>query len=448
MEYEQLSKSYTYGLSKIYELVINNDPCYAYLMRSNSLTDQKLVMAHVYGHCDFFKSNYWFSFTNRKMMDAMANHGTRIRAYMDRYGVAEVENFIDVVHSLDNLIDIHGQFIRREGLPEREEDQQLDVPKLRAKDYMDRYINPPAYMAAQRERMQEDKGKQRRFPAEPARDVLAFLLENAPLERWQHDVLAMLRDEAYYFVPQGMTKIMNEGWAVYWHSTMMCRHLVEAEEVITYCDHHSGTLGTRPGQINPYKLGVELFRDIEDRWNRGKFGLDYQRIEDADERRAYDRKLGLGGQKIFEVRRVYNDVTFVDAFLTEEFAEEQKLFVYGLNQRTGEYEIVDRDWRKVKDQLLWALTNFGQPRIAVVDSNFKNRGELYLYHDWNGVDLQFQEASLTLKSLYSLWQRPVHIETREEGKGRLLSYDGSEVEFKELSPSKEATAVGQDKGRK
>src|SRR5881394_3308488 len=85
MEYEELSKSYSYGLSKIYELVINNDPCYAYLMRSNAMTEQKLVMAHVYGHCDFFKNNNWFSQTNRKMMDDMANHGNRIRRYMDRF---------------------------------------------------------------------------------------------------------------------------------------------------------------------------------------------------------------------------------------------------------------------------------------------------------------------------------------------------------------------------
>ncbi len=94
MEYEQLSKSYEYGLSKIYEMVINTDPCYAYLMEGNMLVDQKLVMAHVYGHCDFFKNNFWFSKTNRKMMDAMANHATRIQRYMDRYGVEPVESFI------------------------------------------------------------------------------------------------------------------------------------------------------------------------------------------------------------------------------------------------------------------------------------------------------------------------------------------------------------------
>src|SRR5579871_6057975 len=95
MEYEQLSKGYVYGLQKIYELVINNNPCYAYLMSCNELTDQKLVMAHVYGHCDFFKNNFWFSQTNRKMMDQMANNGNRIRRYMDRFGVDEVETVLD-----------------------------------------------------------------------------------------------------------------------------------------------------------------------------------------------------------------------------------------------------------------------------------------------------------------------------------------------------------------
>ncbi len=113
MEYEQLSKGYHHGLQKIYEMVINNDPCYAYLMTNNSQTDQKLVMAHVYGHCDFFKNNFWFSKTSRKMMDEMANHGNRVRRHMDEVGVEEVEEFIDACLSLEDLIDIHSPFIRR-----------------------------------------------------------------------------------------------------------------------------------------------------------------------------------------------------------------------------------------------------------------------------------------------------------------------------------------------
>src|SRR6476660_6140059 len=151
MEYEQLSKGYTYGLQKIYELVINNNPCYAYLMRSNGQVDQKLVMAHVYGHCDFFKNNYWFSQTDRKMMDEMANHGNRIRRYMDRFGVEEVETFIDCCLSIEDLIDIHSPFIKRfdelsryEFKPTDSDDEDIIRPgKFRAKDYMDSFINPP-----------------------------------------------------------------------------------------------------------------------------------------------------------------------------------------------------------------------------------------------------------------------------------------------------------------
>ena len=107
MEYERLSKSHTYGLSKIYELVINSNPCYAYLLEGNELVDQKLVMSHVYGHCDFFKNNFWFSRTNRKMLDSMANHASQVRRYQELYGVTVVEQFIDTCLSLENLIDVH-----------------------------------------------------------------------------------------------------------------------------------------------------------------------------------------------------------------------------------------------------------------------------------------------------------------------------------------------------
>src|SRR5277367_5354628 len=113
--YEELRKGYDYGLSKIYEMVINNDPCYAYLMRSNHAVDQKLVMSHVYGHCDFFKNNAYFAHTNRKMMDEMANHGSRIRHYVEKHGDDEVETFMDRCMSIDDLIDVHSTAIRRRG---------------------------------------------------------------------------------------------------------------------------------------------------------------------------------------------------------------------------------------------------------------------------------------------------------------------------------------------
>lgn len=121
MEYDQLSKGYKYGLQKIYEMVINTNPCYAYLLTANHLVDQKIVMAHVYGHADFFKHNYWFSNTDRNMMDVMANHGTKIRRYMEKYGQDKVEDFIDKVLSLENLMDINVLFETSEVKRRREE---------------------------------------------------------------------------------------------------------------------------------------------------------------------------------------------------------------------------------------------------------------------------------------------------------------------------------------
>src|SRR6188474_239146 len=153
MDYEGLAKGYEYGLQKIYEMVINNNPSYAYLLEGNSLVDQKTVMAHVCGHVDFFKNNYFFSKTNRKMIDGMANHAARVRRHMSRHGQEVVEDFIDTCLSLENLIDPMSQFIvRKRERGEGEEDADDDVPRLRAKQYMDKFSNPPEYLEAQRKK--------------------------------------------------------------------------------------------------------------------------------------------------------------------------------------------------------------------------------------------------------------------------------------------------------
>ena len=146
-------------------------------------------------------------------------------------------------------------------------------------------------------------------------------------------MLAIIRDETYYFAPQAQTKIMNEGWASYWHSTIMTRQGLTPAEVINYCDHHSGTMASSPTQLNPYKLGIELFRDIEDRWNRGEFGKDYDDCDDYRTRQNWNTDAGLGREKIFEVRRIHNDLTFIDEFLTLDFVREQKLFKFGYNSK-------------------------------------------------------------------------------------------------------------------
>lgn len=423
MEYDQFSKGYEYGLSKIYEMVINNDPCYAYLLKSNPIVDQKLVMAHVYGHCDFFKNNYWFSKTDRKMIDTTANHSTRIRRYIDEHGADVVEEFIDTCLSIENLIDPYASFAKKK--PEIRLTPTEEY-KFKSKDYMESFMNPPDQIELQRQKVEEERRKAERIPAQPQRDVLAFLIEHAPMQDWQRDVLTIIRKEALYFAPQAQTKIMNEGWASYWHSKMMTQKILNASEIIDYADHHSGTLASSSGQLNPYKIGIELFRDIEDRWNKGKFGKEYDECPDLRLKKEWDRKMGLGIEKIFEVRKVYNDVMFVDEFLTEEFCLKHKLFTFEYNPKTMQYEIFSRAFQTVKKKLLHSLTNRGQPFMFVEDSNFENRSELLLLHRHEGIDLKMDWAMATMEALFKIWQRPVNVLTVVDEKGKLLTFDGKD----------------------
>ena len=429
MDFEHLTKSHVYGLSQIYEMVINNNPAIAYLLEGNSLVDQKMVIAHVLGHVDFFKNNYYFSKTNRKMIDTMANYATRVRRHIERLGIEKVEGFIDACLCLENLIDPMSPFIVRKPA-ERPNDQEpepvKEVPRLRAKDYMEGFINPPAFVEGQRKRLERERDKPKKFPEHPERDVLLFLLKHAPLESWERDVLEIVRDEAYYFAPQRQTKILNEGWASYWHSKIMTEKALKASEIIDYADHNAGVLSAAPGQFNPYKVGISLLRYIEERWDKGRFGKDWNECDDFEVRRTWDKRVGLGRQKIFEVRKLYNDVTFIDEFFTEDFCRDNQFFSFSLNERSGNYEIDSREFRKIKEKLLFQLTNFGEPFIQIEDANFDNRGELFLRHRHEGVDLHDQHARATLAALERIWRRPVVLRTVLENKQKQLRYDGKE----------------------
>jgi stage V sporulation protein R len=457
MEYERLAKSSEYGLSKIYELVINNNPSVAYLLEGNSLTDQKLVMCHVLGHVDFFKNNFTFRSTdldatgrvvdpqkrggptydpNRKWIDKMANHGGIVRRLVDKFGIDKVEAFVDHCLSLENLIDPWAPFVvrQRPETPDEEEPGEVEVPRLRAKEYMESFINPEEYMEEQKRKIEatreQAKGK---FPKEATQDVLSFLIENAPLEKWERSLLEVVRAEAYYFLPQIQTKIMNEGWASYWHSRLMTERVCDASEILDYADNNAAVMATSPGNLNPYKLGVELFRDIEERWNKGQFGREWEDCDDLEVKKTWDLRLGLGRQKIFEVRALYNDVTFIDEFLTPEFVTRQKLFTFEWSNRADRFELESREFRKIKDKLLFQLTNRGNPYIYVEDANFENRGELLLRHQHQGVDLRPDYAKETLTSLVRVWKRPVSVATLVEGKKTLLRFDGKEHTAKQES---------------
>jgi stage V sporulation protein R len=439
MDYDQMSKGYRFGLQKIYEMVINTDPCYAYLLEVNNWVDQKIVMAHVYGHNDFFKNNAWFSNTNRKMMDVMANHGSKIRRYLNKYGQDRVENFIDKVLSLDNLLDVNGLFETNEIRRRRFElEKQFNLENSENwEENDDRSSALKTYMRSKKRALEGKEQKKLsdeelgstplKIPESPVRDVLHFLIQYAPLEEWELDVIGILREEAYYFLPQRMTKIMNEGWASYWHSKIMTERALNSSEIIDFADKHAGVMVMSKQNMNPYKVGIELMRDIEYRWNTGRYGKEYYECKDMREKEHWDTKAMKGREKIFEVRRTHNDISFIDEFLTPEFCERQQMFTYKFNPRTNRNEIDTRDFQAIKQKLLSQLTNFGSPVIEVEDGNFNNRSELLLAHRHFGTDLDLQYASETLRNIFFLWKRSVNLKTYYDGKEVILHFDGKEM---------------------
>ncbi|MEO1128524.1 MAG: SpoVR family protein [Planctomycetota bacterium] len=425
MEFEKLSKRDAYGMGRIYEMVINNDPCYAYLQESNAEIDQKLVMSHVYGHADFFLNNAWFGATDRKMINTMANHATRVQRHIDRHGRDTVERFIDACLAVEHLIDPYSVYAERAGDERRAVgDEPFEPRKLPAKSYMDPFVNPRDEMESQRQRHEEERARSKsKEPARPTRDVLLYLMHRAPLEDWQQDVLSIIRDESYYYAPQAMTKIMNEGWATYWHTKLMTSHFAKASEIVQYADQHAGVVFMPAGGFNPYKIGWELFKDIERRFDRGQHGPSWERLESLGAKEKHDDRSMRGREKIFEIRRIYNDVNFIDEFLTEEFVERHNMYRYRQDPRTGEIRVVSRDWQQVKQELLARITNMGQPFMFVADGNYMNRGELFLAHQWTGIEIDVAKATEVLRNLRIIWGRPVHCQARVDDQMYLFSCD-------------------------
>jgi stage V sporulation protein R len=369
--------------------------------------DQKLVMAHVYGHADFFKHNLWFEPSERKMLDAMANHSTRVRRYIDAFGLETVEQFMDRVLPLDTLID---PFLPRRELGHAPEARSTYAPPSeRALRTLDA-LTAPALRVDAPVPASELAVEPRRCKL-PTYDVLGFLEESAPLEAWQRDLVHLTRAEAYYFSPQRMTKIMNEGWASYWHSRLLTGGILDASEVLDFADCHSAATQCAPGQLNPYTLGLELFRHAEKR-----------------------------GEDIFRLRCVHNDVSLVHKLVDEEFAER---FLRPLLARpAAEASGAAPDWRSVKSACLQQLSWGGLPQIELVDADGEGRGELVLVHHHDGRDLSLSRAQATLSNLSLLWKRPAHLYTLLEKQGKKLVAKGGEVSVVDTSEAEARCSAG------
>ena len=208
----------------------------------------------------------------------------------------------------------------------------------------------------------------------------------------------------------------------------MVNHICDSSSIVDFSHTHAGIVQAFKKQINPYRLGLELLRDIEDRWNRGCFGREYEECSDQNERKNWDRKLGLGMQKLFEVRSLYSDIALMREFFDEDFCVRHGYYVYRTDPYTGHQIVTDNDFESVHAGLIAALSNGGRPIHRITNANFRNRSELLLEHEFNGLELDQEYAKSVLEKLFVLWKRPVAVSTsvgEDEFEPVILRFDGN-----------------------
>ncbi|WP_391509957.1 MULTISPECIES: SpoVR family protein [Bacillus] len=412
-QFHKMKLHYDLGLSKIYELVINSNPCYAFLLDNNTLVQNKLIVAHVLAHCDFFKNNCRFQNTKRDMVESMSAAAERIKEYEHIHGTKEVESFLDAVLAIQEHIDPSLVRSKLSWSMDDEEEDEDDKPK-RQTPYDDLWgMDEP--------KPREKKKTVKQFPPKPEKDLLLFIeAHSRELEPWQRDVLTMLREEMLYFWPQLETKIMNEGWASYWHQRIMRELDLDSSESIEFAKLNAGVVQPSKTGINPYYLGLKIFEDIEERYDNP-----------CEELKKAGVTEGSGRSKMFEVREIESDISFIRNYLTKDLVMREDLYLF---QKQGrDYKVIDKEWKAVRDQLVSMRVNGGFPYLTVIDGDYLKNNELYIKHWYEGIELDLKYLEKVLPYLYQLWGRSVHIESVLEGKEVMFSYDGKGVHRKYLA---------------
>ncbi|WP_371378023.1 SpoVR family protein [Sporomusa aerivorans] len=359
--YERQKTFYQYNLSGLpYEMVINSDPCLAYLMRDNTLLLQILTMAHVYGHNDFFKNNRLFKRDTRAelTLEMFKAHADRVRAYVDdpSIGPEKVEHILDAAHALKFQVS-------RTGAGEPCSRRTLEQEKAEA------------------------------VPGRIRHDLLAFLGEKGRLDDWERDLVNIVHAESLYFIPQIETKIMNEGWASYWHYQILKQLELPQGLYLEFLQRHNLVIRPHQQQLNPYFVGFKLFEYLDKT---------------------------LGRERIMAIRAEDRDQSFIRRYLNQEMCREMNLFAYDTED---DYIVVsevadDAGWKAVRDQL---ANSVGMGGIPAISPQEVDKGDLILEHDFEGRELELEYAQETIKYVARLWGGGVKIRTKLDGKDKVIA---------------------------
>ncbi|QST02133.1 SpoVR family protein (plasmid) [Pontibacillus sp. ALD_SL1] len=325
--YDRMRTQYDKGLMKIYELIINTDPSYVFLLEENKEIENKLIVAHVLAHSDFFKHNVHFKKTDKRMLQQLKQATELFSDYEEQYGKERVEDVIEVALSVQE--------------------------------------HP---------------------------DILTFYAENSPhLEEFERHLLEVIRDQYTYFLPQVKTKIINEGWATFWHAKIMRELSLSPEEIIDYSKLHSSVIAPQEGSINPYHIGYEVFKGIE-------------------------RTYGL--EKVFEVRELHSDSSFIRNYLTEDVFERCHLYLY--QQVGAKGKVTETSYKKVVSSLLESLVNEGNPSFSI--RHDEEEGVIRIHQREGEANLDLQQAEGVIRGLKRLWDIPIELTAVVEGETVVRRY--------------------------
>ncbi|ELZ25005.1 stage V sporulation protein R-like [Halosimplex carlsbadense 2-9-1] len=357
MQYDRQQKQGQFLGGKAFEIVNNDDPSHAFLQESNTVADQKAVITHVEAHADFFANNEWFGMfaENPNAAAMLARHADAIEGFMTDPEIdrGEVEKWIDHVLTLEDNIDQHVPYepidTRIDLIDEHDTaDVAEQLEELDLSDEVKGQVFTEEWLEAQTD---EEEGAT--FPAEPEKDVLGFLRKHGmqydgdaakatEMADWQKDVLEMLRREAYYFAPQKMTKVMNEGWAAYWESAMMTGETFAGDdEFVLYADHMAKVLGS--SGLNPYKLGLEIWGYVENTTNRREVVERLLRVEGVTWRNFHDT---VDFERVLELVEPDSEMASVVEHLDELDPEDPRVDAEALAAaQDGELDVETYPWK-------------------------------------------------------------------------------------------------------
>ena len=402
----QTEQGYKHGqMGLAYEIVINSDPCIAYLMEENTVTMQALVMAHAcYGHNSFFKGNYLFqTWTDASsIIDYLLFAKNYIAECEQKYGVKEVEELLDSCHALMNF------GVDRYKRPEKISIAEEKMRQEERETYLQSQVND-LWRTVPKGKVEQEESKIR-FPSEPQENILYFIEKHAPLlESWQREIVRIVRKISQYFYPQKQTQVMNEGWATFWHYTIL-NHLYDeglvTDRFILEFLHSHTSVVAQPAYnspyfsgINPYALGFAMFRDI-------------RRIceEPTDEDREWFPELVDTDwlEAVHFAMKNFKDESFISQYLSPKLMREFKLFAITDDDRKNYIEVTaihnDTGYRDIREKLAgqYNLSSL-EPNIQVFNVDVRGDRSLtlqYVPHDRIPLDESYEEV---LKHLYRLW---------------------------------------------